>query len=80
MKKPTSITGRYQHYKGLPYEVIGLAFHSESLEEMVIYKSLYDSGEFPEGTVWVRPRIMFEENVTVEGKTMPRFSKLNADS
>ncbi len=62
--------GKYQHYKGGNYEVIGIAKHSETLEEMVVYKALYQ----PEGeNLWVRPLKMFTENIISEGKEMPRF-------
>lgn len=60
--------GTYEHYKGKQYEVIGIAKHSETLEEMVVYRALY--GE--RGT-WVRPLKMFLEEVEVSGKKMPRF-------
>ena len=63
-------TGKYKHYKGKLYEVIGLAKHSETLEELVVYKALYQ----PEGeNLWVRPLKMFMEEVEVDGKKMPRF-------
>jgi hypothetical protein len=68
--------GRYQHYKGKEYEVIGLAIHSETLEEMVVYKALYESLDFGENALWVRPKAMFFENVMVEGKEIPRFKFL----
>lgn len=61
-------TGKYKHYKGKFYEVIGTAKHSETLEEVVVYRTLY--GDFD---LWVRPKKMFEESVVIEGKTMPRF-------
>jgi len=64
--------GIYEHFKGKRYEVIGTARHSETLEIMVIYKALYQ-GDFPEGTLWVRPLIMFKENVFAEGQSKPRF-------
>ena len=60
--------GRYRHYKGNEYEVIGFAKHSETLEEMVIYKALYG-----EGDVWVRPASMWNETVTKDGKEYKRF-------
>jgi hypothetical protein len=60
--------GKYQHYKGGLYEVIGLARHSETLEELVIYRSLSD------GKLWVRPKTIFLENVRVDGKQIPRFT------
>ncbi len=65
--------GLYQHYKGKHYEVIGLAKHSETLEEMVVYKALYQ----PEGqNLWARPKHMFEETVIVNGKPIKRFQKV----
>jgi len=60
--------GVYRHYKGNQYEVIGSAKHSETLEDMVIYKALYGDG----GT-WVRPLSMWENLIEVEGKIMKRF-------
>lgn len=65
--------GRYEHYKGNLYEVIGVARHSETLEEMVVYRALYDSEEFGSQSLWVRPQKMFLENVIVEGREIPRF-------
>lgn len=63
--------GKYRHYSGKEYEVIGVARHSETLEELVIYKPLYiDDG------LWVRPLKMFEENVEIDGKMVPRFTKI----
>lgn len=62
------IPGRYRHYKGNPYQVLGLATHSETLAKMVVYKALYG-----EGAVWVRPATMFTETVEHEGQTVPRF-------
>ena len=64
--------GKYQHYKGQQYEVIGLAKHSETLEPLVVYKALYG-----EGGLWVRPLKMFTEEVEVEGYKVPRFKFLN---
>ena len=65
--------GKYQHYKGEFYEVIGIAKHSETLEELIVYRALYDSEEFGENALWVRPKQMFLENVTIDGKEVPRF-------
>jgi hypothetical protein len=61
--------GRYRHYKGKEYRVLGVARHSETLEELVVYQLLY--GDFG---WWVRPKQMFLETVTIEGRTMPRFA------
>ena len=65
--------GKYQHYKGEFYEVIGIAKHSETLEELIVYRALYDSEEFGENALWVRPKQMFLKNVTIDGKDVPRF-------
>ena len=61
-------TGKYKHYKGKMYEVVGLAHHSESLEPLVVYKALYNSEEFGQNAIWVRPFDMFMEKVNVDGK------------
>lgn len=63
--------GRYRHYKGKDYEVLGVARHSESEEEYVVYRQLYGAGD-----LWIRPMDMFLESVSVEGKTLPRFRRL----
>jgi hypothetical protein len=60
--------GKYRHYKGKEYEVIGIAKHSENLEDFVVYKALYG-----EGGLWIRPLSMFIEKVEVEGKEVKRF-------
>ncbi len=60
--------GKYRHFKGNEYEVLYIAKHSESLEEMVVYRALYG-----EGGVWVRPASMWNETVEREGKRFPRF-------
>jgi hypothetical protein len=62
-------TGRYRHYKGAFYEVIGVARHSETQEEMVVYKCLYGNYD-----LWVRPRAMFEEEVLYKDERVKRFS------
>ena len=65
--------GKYQHYKGKFYEVVGIARHSETLEELVVYRALYDSKEFGKKALWVRPKKMFLETVKTAGKEVPRF-------
>lgn len=67
--------GIYQHYKGNKYELIDIVRHSETTEEMVLYKPLYVSEEFPD-QMWVRPKEMFFEDVVIEGKKIPRFKFL----
>lgn len=63
--------GKYRHFKGNEYEVIGTARHSESLEDMVVYRALYG-----EGGLWVRPASMWNETVERDGKSYPRFTFL----
>lgn len=70
--------GKYEHYKGKLYEVIGTAVHSETLEELVVYRALYSSKDFGENALWVRPRSMFTEEVLVDGKSVPRFRLLES--
>lgn len=65
--------GRYKHFKGGLYEVIGVGRHSESLEELVVYKALYDVPKFGKGSLWVRPKEMFLEKVDLDGKKVSRF-------
>ncbi|MBX9678936.1 MAG: DUF1653 domain-containing protein [Gemmataceae bacterium] len=67
--------GRYRHFKGGLYEVIGIARHSETQEEMVVYRPLYG-----EGGLWVRPRRMFEETVMHDGNSVPRFQRIETQS
>lgn len=62
--------GIYRHFKGGRYEVIAIAKHSETLEEMVVYKALYG-----DGGVWVRPASMWEETVVYGGKEVKRFTR-----
>ncbi len=62
--------GKYKHYKGKEYEVIGIARHSETLEELVVYKALYQKER---ENLWVRPHHMFTEEIVVDGKKVKRF-------
>ena len=71
--------GKYRHYKGKFYEVIGIATHSETLEKMVVYKGLYESEELGNEPIFVRPIGMFLENVNVAGQEIPRFKYLGDD-
>ena len=67
--------GKYRHFKGQHYQVLGIARHSETLDEFVIYKALYKNKT---SVLWVRPKTMFLETVKVEGQEVPRFEKLKA--
>lgn len=65
--------GKYKHYKGNEYEVIGVSRHSETMEYFVVYKALYQKeGE----NLWIRPLTMFMEDIEVEGKILKRFEKI----
>jgi hypothetical protein len=65
---PSIRQGRYRHYKGNEYTVLGIALHSETHEELVVYRQEYD-----DHGLWVRPKQMFLEMVTVDGQDVPRF-------
>ena len=64
--------GKYRHFKGNEYLVIGIAKHSETLEEMVVYRALYG-----DGGLWIRPASMWNETVEYNGKTVKRFELIN---
>lgn len=67
--KSTIKFGRYDHFKGMPYELIDIVYHSETQEALVLYRALYGEKE-----LWVRPYAMFFETVDRDGKTQARFS------
>ena len=60
--------GKYRHFKGGEYRLLGIATHSETMENMVVYQALYG-----EGGIWVRPADMWNELVETDGTTVPRF-------
>ena len=66
--------GRYRHFKGNEYEVVGLAKHSETLEDMVVYQALYG-----ERGIWVRPASMWNETVDYQGKQVKRFTYIETE-
>jgi hypothetical protein len=68
---PATPLGRYRHYKGGEYEVIGVARHSETREPLVVYRPLYNASGW-----WVRPHAMFFEAVQVDGRSRPRFEPI----
>ena len=72
---PALAPGRYRHYKGRDYDVIGVARHSETMEALVVYRPLYG-----EGALWVRPHAMFVETVVVDGHEVPRFARVDAQA
>lgn len=69
------LPGPYRHYKGKEYTVLGVARHSETLEELVVYRQ-----EYGDHGLWVRPKQMFFESVKVDGKEVPRFQHLGSSS
>ena len=62
--------GRYRHYKGGEYLVLGVAKHSETLEDLVVYEALYDNDV---SKLWARPLAMFTGEVEIDGQKVPRF-------
>lgn len=68
----TPTPGTYRHYKDKLYQVIDIATHSETGEQLVVYRPLYG-----EGKLWVRPLAMFCETVNIDGQSVPRFSKID---
>jgi len=64
--------GRYRHYKGREYTVIGTARHSETLEELVVYRQ-----EYGDHGLWVRPAAMFAEQIQIDGRSCPRFEYIS---
>jgi hypothetical protein len=69
---PPTPLGRYRHYKGGDYEVVGVARHSETLEPLVVYRPLYN-----QSGLWVRPHAMFFEQVDIDGRLQPRFAPVS---
>jgi len=67
--------GKYRHFKGREYDVLGIAKHSETLEDLVVYRALYG-----EGGLWVRPASMWNESVEREGKTFLRFTYIGDEA
>jgi hypothetical protein len=70
---PPTPLGRYRHYRGGEYEVIGVARHSETLEPLVVYRPLYNDSGW-----WVRPHAMFFGSVLIDGVSRPRFEAVMA--
>ena len=68
-KELVKVGGKYRHYKGGEYEVVDIVLHSETLEEMVLCRPLYETG----ANLWVRPLNLFISEVEVEGKMVKRF-------
>lgn len=66
--------GRYRHYKGNIYDVVGVAFHTETLEPLVVYRAV---DQKKGADFWVRPFDMFVGQVTVDGKNIDRFEKIS---
>ena len=67
--------GRYRHFKGKEYQLLGVATHSETGEPMAVYRALYG-----EGGLWVRPAAMWQEKVSREGYTGPRFIRIEEET
>jgi hypothetical protein len=74
------IPGLYEHFKGGKYHVLGVAKHSETLEEYVVYIHLGKDSFGTDNSMWIRPASMFKESVEIEGRTVPRFKYLGDSS
>lgn len=72
MAAPEIRTGRWRHYKGRDYEVLGVARHSETEEPLVVYRTLYG-----DHSLWVRPLAMFLDEVEIDGRRVPRFAPVD---
>ena len=72
---PLTPTGRYRHYKGGEYEVVGVARHSETLDPLVVYRPLYNASG-----LWVRPHAMFFGEVELGVQRVPRFARVDQAS
>lgn len=70
--------GFFKHFKGNVYEVMGVGKHSETGEELVVYRGLYDSPH-GYGAIWIRPVAMFLETIERDGKTMRRFAPISTE-
>lgn len=66
--------GKYRHYKNKFYQVIGTGWHTDTLEEIVIYRSLYDCEQFGVQALWARPLNEFMGTIEIDGVVMPRFT------
>lgn len=65
--------GKYRHYKGGEYLLIGVGRHSETHEEFVVYQAHYDSEEFGNQAIWIRPKELFFQTIEWKGQKLPRF-------
>lgn len=81
MKRKVKIGGQYRHFKGGLYEIVAVAKDCEDPEEeLVIYKSLYGTPEYPIGTVWAREKNNFLAEITRDGKTFWRFEEISIET
>jgi hypothetical protein len=67
----------YRHYRGNSYRIVAISRHSETHEIHVVYQGLYDSPQFGDHAVWVRPLSLFMDTVVINGAAMPRFSRVD---
>lgn len=77
MSNMTIKLGIYQHYRGMRYRVLGMAKHSETLEDLVVYEALYDNKV---SKIWARPLAMFLEKIEKDGKLINRFEFVGEDN
>jgi hypothetical protein len=67
----------FEHFKGKKYKIIEIGRHSETLQLQVVYQSLYDSAEFGDHAIWIRPLEMFLETVVIDEQEVPRFHRIS---
>lgn len=72
-------TGRYLHFKGRPYNVLGVGIDNMHLDTYIIYQALYEDPNFGSNTLWARPISLFTDTKTVDGKEIPRFRYIGDD-
>jgi hypothetical protein len=76
---PSIAPGRWRHYKGGEYEVLGVVRHSETMEPLVLYRPLYTQPDGSPADTWVRPFAMFQEVALFDGAVQPRFRRIQTD-
>jgi len=77
MEKDSDITkGRWRHFKGKEYKVLGIGRDCDTFKEFIVYQGQYDSPDFGKNPIFIRPKESFFEEVTRDGKTFPRFERL----
>lgn len=77
MMEQVPVGSQFLHYKGMRYVILSIGRHSESEDLHVVYQALYADEEFGDGAIWIRPLGMFLQTIEIEGKTIPRFTRIS---